>query len=76
MRKIVILAGLLMGAAMLSGSPANAAVGCLCGKIGAPGVCMATVTDCNFRYGGVCIAPCAYDEPKMRRPHRRHHKKT
>jgi hypothetical protein len=65
MRKIVIVAGLLIGAALLSGSPANAAVlGCLCGKLGAPAVCTATVTDCNFKNGGLCMAPCAYEEPK------------
>lgn len=67
MRKIVIVAGLLIGAALLSGSPANAAVGCLCGKIGAPAVCTATVTDCNFKNGGVCMAPCTYEEPKAKK---------
>ena len=66
MRKIVIVAGLLMGAALLTGTPAKAAaVGCLCGKIGAPAVCTATIIDCNFKNGGVCIAPCAYEAPKM-----------
>jgi hypothetical protein len=76
MRKIIIVAGLLMGAALLTGSPVNAAtVGCLCGKIGAPAVCTATITDCNFKTGGVCIATCAYEEPKMVRKHWRRHKK-
>ena len=76
MRKIVILAGLLMGTALLPSTPANAAIGCLCGKIGSPAVCTATVTDCNFKTGGLCIAPCAYDEPKVRKHHRhRKHKK-
>jgi len=74
MRKIVIVAGLLLGAALLSGSPANAAVGCLCGKIGAPAVCTATVTDCNFKNGGVCVAPCIMEEPKVRK-HKRKKKK-
>jgi hypothetical protein len=76
MRKIVIVAGLLMGAALLSGSPANAAVlGCLCGKLGAPAVCTATVTDCNFKNGGLCMAPCAYEEPKPVKKHKRKKKK-
>jgi hypothetical protein len=61
-----------MGGALLIGTPAKADIGCFCGKIGAPAVCMATVTACDFKYGGVCVAPCAY-EPKMgRRHHRRH----
>jgi hypothetical protein len=65
MRKIVILAGLLLGAALLTGTPAKAAIGCLCGKLGAPAVCTATVMDCNFKNGGVCISPCIMEEPKM-----------
>jgi hypothetical protein len=65
MRKIFIFAGLLMGAALLTGTPAKAAIGCLCGKLGAPAVCTATVTDCNFKNGGVCISPCIMEEPKM-----------
>jgi hypothetical protein len=35
MRKIVILAGLLMGAALFTGTRANAWVGCGCYKLGA-----------------------------------------
>lgn len=66
MRKIVIGAALLLGAALLTtGTPAQAAVGCLCGKIGAPAVCVATITDCNFKNGGVCVLPCIMEEPKM-----------
>ena len=64
MRKLTIIAGLLLGAALFSGSSAQAAVGCLCGKLGAPAVCTATITDCNFKVGGVCLAPCDYKEPK------------
>jgi hypothetical protein len=75
MRKIVILAGLLIGAALLSGTPAKAAVGCLCGKLGAPAVCTATVTDCNFKNGGVCISPCIMEEPKAGKKHKRHLRK-
>jgi hypothetical protein len=69
MRKIVILAGLLMGAALLTGTPAKADIGCECVKIGAPAACMATVTDCNFKMGGVCVAPCAYEAPKAGKKH-------
>jgi hypothetical protein len=67
MRKIVILAGLLLGAALLTGSSANAAVGCMCGKFGAPLMCTATINDC-FKSGGVCIAPCILEEPKAGKP--------
>jgi len=74
MRKIVILAGLLMGAALLTGTPAKADIGCLCGKLGAAAVCTATITDCNFKNGGVCMAPCAYEQPKVRK-HKRKMKK-
>ena len=65
MRKIVIVAGLLLGAALLSGSPAKADVGCQCVKLGAPSICTATVIACNFQYGGVCVAPCVYEPSKM-----------
>ncbi len=66
MRKIVIGAALLLGAALLTtGTPAQAAVGCLCGKIGAPAVCVATITDCNFKNGGLCVLPCIMEEPKV-----------
>ena len=75
MRKIVIVAGLLMGAAMFT-APANAAdLGCLCAKIGAPAVCTPTVISCNTVTGGVCIAGCAYEAPKKAMRHGRRHKK-
>jgi hypothetical protein len=75
MRKIVIGAGLLIAAALLTGSPAKADIGCECVKMGAPAMCTATVTDCNFKYGGVCVAPCAYEPMKMGKRHHRKHKK-
>jgi hypothetical protein len=74
MRKILIVAGLLMGGALLAGTPAKAEVGCLCGKIGAPAVCLATVTACNLKYGGVCFAPCTYEPGIMGKRHRKHKK--
>ena len=76
MRKIVIGAALLLGAALFTTStPAQADVGCLCGKIGAPAVCAATITDCNFKNGGVCVLPCVLEEPKMGKKHKRKVKK-
>ncbi len=75
MRNIVIVAGLLMGAALLTGTPANAAVGCLCGKLGSPAVCVTTVMECNFKNGGVCMSPCVYEEPKMGKKHKGKKKK-
>jgi hypothetical protein len=73
MRKIVILAGLLMGAALFTGTPAKAWVGCECYKLGAAPVCVAGVSECTGM-GGVCLLPCDYQAPKMHK--HRHHKKT
>ncbi len=70
MRKIVMVAGLLMGAALLTGTPAKADLGCQCVKLGGPAACMATVLDCNLNMGGVCVAPCAYEAPKMGKKHK------
>ena len=49
MRKIVIVAGLLAGAAFLftTGTPAKAWVGCECVKLGAPAVCVKGVLECS-----------------------------
>lgn len=75
MRKIVLVAGLLSGAALFVGTPAQAAwVGCECVKLGAPAVCVPGVAEC-LGMGGVCLAPCDYVAPKMRRHHRHHHHK-
>jgi hypothetical protein len=64
MRKIVILAGLLAGAALFAtGTPAKATwVGCACVKLGAPSACMPGVAEC-LSSGGVCLAPCDYVAP-------------
>ena len=76
MRKIVIVAGLLLGAALLTGTPAKAAyTGCACVKIGAPMACTATVADCNMKVGGVCLGVCAYEPPKMAKKQTRMKKK-
>jgi hypothetical protein len=73
MRKIVIVAGLLAGAAFLftTGTPAKAWVGCECVKLGAPAVCMRGPIECSAS-GGVCLAPCDYVAPKKVF---KHHKK-
>jgi hypothetical protein len=65
MRKILILAGLLAGVVMLSGTPARAWVGCVCAKIGAPGVCMKGPMECAGT-SGACLLPCDYQEPKKK----------
>jgi len=77
MRKFLLLAGLLLGAALLSGAPARAEamLGCSCVKLGAAPVCTATVLDCNFQVGGVCVAPCAYEPPKKVAKHKGKKKK-
>ena len=72
MRKIVILAGLLIGAALFTGTPAKAWVGCGCYKLGAAPVCMPGVLECTGM-GGVCLLPCDYQAPKVHK--HRHHKK-
>ena len=69
MRKLVIAAGLLLAAALVPGVPAQADVGCQCVKIGAPSVCMPTVTACNTKMGGVCLAPCSYSAHKAVKRH-------
>jgi hypothetical protein len=77
MRKVAILAGLLLAAAFLPAGPAKAEVmlGCSCVKFGAPVVCTATVADCNLKVGGVCLAPCTYEPPKKMAKRHGHKKK-
>ena len=75
MRKIVILAGLLTGAALFTGTPAKAELGCTCVKLGASPACMSGITECTFKGGGACVLPCDYQPPKMAKRHHRHHKK-
>jgi hypothetical protein len=71
MRKIIVLAGLLMGAALFTGTPAKAWVGCECVKLGQPSVCVPGVGECLER-GGVCLLPCDYQGPKMMKKHKHH----
>jgi hypothetical protein len=77
MRKLVLMAGLLLGAAFLPGTPAQAQamVGCSCVKLGAAPVCTATVLECNVQVGGVCVAPCSYEPPKAVKKGKRGKKK-
>jgi hypothetical protein len=73
MRKLVLLAGLLTVAALLSAAPAKAeaTIGCLCARLNAPAVCTSTPQRCTASYGGVCVLPCSYEPPKKHH----HHKK-
>jgi hypothetical protein len=72
MRKILILAGLLMGATLFTGTPAKADLGCTCVKLGAPATCTSGVTACTLQGGGVCVLPCDYKASKAVKHHRRH----
>jgi hypothetical protein len=69
MRKIVVLAGLLLAATLIPGAPAKAAMGCECVKFGQHSVCTATVSECTRKIGGLCLAPCSYEPQKMGRSH-------
>ena len=77
MRKLVVLAGLLLAAALIPGTPARADVGCQCVKLGVSSACVPTMLECNTKIGGVCVSPCAYTPapPKMVKRHavKRHH---
>lgn len=69
MRKFVFAAGLLLAGALIGGSPANAAVGCLCATAFKAPVCTDTILTCNTKMGGACVAPCDYKKPKMSKRH-------
>ena len=58
-----------------SGEPARADVGCGCVRLGSPAVCTATVTECNVKVGGLCLAPCDYQPPKKARHSKKHKNK-
>jgi hypothetical protein len=67
MRKLVVLAGLLLAATLVPGAPARAEIGCQCVKLGVSSACVANMLECNTKVGGLCVAPCAYTPapPKM-----------
>ena len=69
MRKIVILAGLLLGAALFAGTPAKAELGCTCVKLGTHAACTSGPAECTFKNGGLCVLPCSYQPPKMAKRH-------
>jgi hypothetical protein len=78
MRKFLLVAGLLFGAAVLSGSPAKAQamLGCQCLSLAQPPACTATILECTFQRAGVCVAPCSYEAPKQAtKKHKRKKKK-
>lgn len=64
MRKMLIVAGLALGAALLTGVPAWADVGCGCVKLGSNPMCVASVSECMSKVGGLCLTPCDYHPPK------------
>jgi hypothetical protein len=73
MRTILVLGGLLLAAGLVSSTPAQAAIGCACVKLGvSKAVCTATVIECNANVGGACLAACDYVPPRKMA---RHHKK-
>jgi len=74
MRKLVILAGLLLAATLVPGAPARADIGCQCVKLGVSSACVANMLECNTKVGGLCVAPCAYTPapPKVVKHHAKH----
>jgi hypothetical protein len=74
MRKLAIVAGLLLAGALFGGSQAKAEVGCLCATAFKAPVCTNTISACNIKMGGACVAPCDYQAPKMTKV-KRHKKK-
>ena len=65
MRKVLLVTGLLMGGALLAGSPASAATGCTCATLTNAPVCVASIEACVSGMRGLCVAPCDYKAPKM-----------
>ncbi len=67
MRKLILAAGLLLGVALLGGTPAKAELGCVCAKLGAPLLCTSGVTACTMQGGGACVLPCDYQAPAKKK---------
>ena len=67
MRKLLLVSGLLLGGALLTGTPASADVGCSCVKLGQSPVCVASIDACVSGMGGLCAAPCDYKAPKVKK---------
>lgn len=73
MRKLVVLAGLLLAAALLPGTSAQAAPGCLCARIDQAPICVADVGVCAGKVHGVCVGICDYSAPKKMKHHAKKH---
>lgn len=65
MRKVLLVTGLLMGGALLAGTPASAATGCMCATFTEAPFCVASIEACVADSRGICVAPCDYQPPKM-----------
>ena len=77
MRKFVIVAGLLLGGALIGGTPAKAELGCVCAKLGQPLLCTGGITQCTTQGGGACVLPCDYQAPvKAKKAKKASKKKT
>jgi hypothetical protein len=72
MRNILVIAGLTVAAALVTGTPARAELGCGCFKLGVYS-CTATIGECMSKVGGLCALPCDYVAPKKMA--RKKHKK-
>ena len=64
MRKILILAGVVLGGALFAGAPAKAELGCVCVKLGTAAACTSGVSACTLKAGGACVLPCDYTPAK------------
>jgi hypothetical protein len=68
MKKILLVSGLLAGGALAllsSSSPASAALGCACVKLGESPMCVGSIEQCVSGIGGLCLAPCDYKPVTM-----------
>lgn len=65
MRKVLLVTGLLVGGAFITGGPASAATGCACATLTAAPVCVASIKQCLSGMHGLCVSPCDYQPPKM-----------
>jgi len=76
MRKILIVAGLLAGAALFTtaSTPAQAWVGCSCATLNKAPVCVEGPATCTLKMGGACVLPCDYTPAKVVKA-KRHKKK-
>ena len=75
MRKFILGAGLILGAAMIFGSvPAKADLGCLCVKLGQNAACVSGIASC-IAGPGACVLPCDYTPSKKMMRHGKKKKK-